>query len=247
MIGAVIIAIFSAKICLWINAFSFFISVLILWSLKLPEPKLSKRDLEDLNLRASIKSTFSVLTQQKRLRLFLVFSLLALIILMICESQMVILLKSLYPSRPNLLGYVIGTSGVGAILMGLILGKIKNLKNYFPLLALSLISMALGYGLVGLIPMNASLIYLLLISLIQGFGFGGILVLYSYVIKREVPEKILGRVYGTLGMFQSIMLLIGSALGGFLVSGMGASHTYFLMGCVALVLTLGVFIKRRCL
>lgn len=50
-----------------------------------------------------------------------------------------------------------------------------------------------------------------------GIGFGSVLVVYGYVVKKEVPENILGRVYGIgpsdvfLGIGILFLLLMGLA------------------------------------
>ncbi|MCP4473166.1 MAG: hypothetical protein GY821_01035 [Gammaproteobacteria bacterium] len=49
--------------------------------------------------------------------------LIAFALIMMAETQTVILLHHIFPERENLLGYIVGISGLGSVLVGVFLSK----------------------------------------------------------------------------------------------------------------------------
>jgi MFS family permease len=164
---------------------------------------------------------------------------------MMVEMQLVILLRDIIPSRPNLLGYVIGFSAAGSVLAAIWLSRKKDIKQFGLLLVLCFICVAIGYGFMGNYQTSWPIATFFTASLISGFGLGIAFVLQTYAVKREIKGKDTGRVNGLLSMAQGISFGIGVAFSGTLINIAGAREAFVLIGAICLCFALLCLILRK--
>ncbi|MCW5590145.1 MAG: MFS transporter [Legionellales bacterium] len=240
MLGAVLVAISSPEACLAINAVSFFISSAILFWLKpLSNSIHSEQSLENVNQEIgekNFKLTWRLIKKSQLLSYFLPLTLIGFLVVMMVELQLVILLREIIPSRPNLLGYVIGCSAIGSVLSGLWLSRKQVVTQFGGYTVLCYLCVALGYSVMGVYRTQWPIELFLVASLLSGIGLGIIFVLQAYAIKKEIPSDAMGRFFGILSFLQGIIYGAGVAFGGSLITAVGARDAFLGVGIMCLVL-----------
>ncbi len=242
MLGAVVVALSSAEVCLGINAVSFFISagiLLFLQPIRGEEPNEKADEVIKEVKESNFKLTFRLLKQSQLLKYLVPLVLLGSLFIMMVELQLVILLRDIIPARPNLLGYVIGFSAIGSILAGLWLSRKASIEQFGWYMVLCYIVVAIGYSFMGLYQTSWPLVCFLLAALLSGFGLGIVFVLQPYAIRKEIPGKQIARVSGVLSIMQGIAYGVGVGFGGSLITTVGARESFIIVAAVCLVL--GIF------
>lgn len=246
-LGALIVAAYTPKWCLVINAISFFVSVFILLSLKsvveIPTQIESVRHI----LRQSKEAWHFLMRASALLKTMMQVTLGLFIFLMMGFSQVVLLLKHLFPQDPSILGVFMAVSGVGSLITGAWMSQKKKITNYAGYLSVSFLLIALNYGLLGVYQAHWGVYPVYLLSLIDGLGFGIAVVLYGYVMQKETPQTHMGRVSGLAGMLQGIVFVIGSLLGGVVVELLGIRMMFVLVGIACLFVVMLVLSRRKVL
>lgn len=249
MLGAVVVAISSPKACLAINAGSFFLSSFILVFLKpLKEDLAAKQqdEKEEVLKESNFKLTLRLIKQSQLLKFLVPLILLGSLFIMMVELQLVILLRDLIPTRPNLLGYVIGFSALGSVLSAVWLSRKQGIKQFGWYMVLCYFCVAIGYGFMGIYQVNWPIVFFFAASLLSGFGLGIVFVLQTYAIKKEVHGKKIGRVTGVLSILQGIAYAVGVGFGGDLITAVGAREAFLAVGIACLVFgVLTVLLSRK--
>jgi MFS family permease len=133
---------------------------------------------------------------------------------------------------PHTLGFLLGASGVGALISAVSLALRKTVRGLTTMIQLSaaLFGMGLiGFGLSRYLPLSLGLM------LIVGFGMMQGMAASNTVIQTLVPEEMRGRVMSYYSMAFVGMAPFGSLLAGALAHRLGAPHAVMITGafCVA--------------
>jgi MFS family permease len=133
---------------------------------------------------------------------------------------------------PHTLGFLLGASGVGALISAVSLALRKTVRGLTTMIQIS--AALFGFGLIGF---GLSRIFLLSMALmlIVGFGMMQGLAASNTVIQTLVPEDKRGRVMSYYTMAFVGMAPFGSLLAGSLAHRLGAPHAIMITGafCVA--------------
>lgn len=133
---------------------------------------------------------------------------------------------------PHTLGFLLGASGVGALISAVSLALRKTVRGLTTMIQLS--AALFGFGLIGF-GLSRSLPLSLLLMLIVGFGMMQGMAASNTVIQTLVPEDMRGRVMSYYTMAFVGMSPFGSLLAGALAHRLGAPHAVMITGafCVA--------------
>ncbi len=133
---------------------------------------------------------------------------------------------------PHTLGFLLGASGVGALISAVSLALRKTVRGLTTMIQVSAALFGLGligFGLSRFLPLS------LLLMLIVGFGMMQGMAASNTVIQTLVPDDKRGRVMSFYTMAFMGMSPFGSLLAGSLADRFGASHAVMITGafCVA--------------
>jgi MFS family permease len=133
---------------------------------------------------------------------------------------------------PHTLGFLMGASGVGALISAVSLALRKNVRGLTTMIQIS--AALFGFGLIGF-GLSRSLWLSLLLMLITGFGMMQGLAASNTVIQTLVQEDKRGRVMSYYTMAFVGMTPFGSLLAGALAHRVGAPHAVMITGafCIA--------------
>ncbi|MGA2389488.1 MAG: MFS transporter [Candidatus Sulfotelmatobacter sp.] len=132
---------------------------------------------------------------------------------------------------PHTLGFLLGASGVGALISAISLALRKTVRGLTTMIQIS--AAVFGAGLIGF---GLSRIFLLsmFLMLIVGFGMMQGLAASNTVIQTLVPEDMRGRVMSYYTMAFVGMAPFGSLLAGTLAHHLGAPHAVMITGAFCL-------------
>jgi MFS family permease len=251
MCGAVVVAISSPQYCLGINAISFFLSSIILLFLKpltanFNQLKKEPDDQDEGTTQSNFKMALNVVKKSQLLRYFIPFIIAAAFFVMMVELQLVILVRDIIPTRPDIFGFVIGFSALGSLLIGLWLSRKKTIVNFGAYLALCFCCVAVGYTVMGLYQTRLPLALFYLASMLSGVGVGVISVLLPYAIRVEIDGEKLGRVSGVLSMITGMCYLFGVIIGGSVITLLGARDAFLTVaGILAILFVLSALFQHK--
>ena len=150
--------------------------------------------------------------------------------------QVPFLIRSIGIVSPALIGLAVAVSSAFSGVSGLAYPRLRQLLGYAGVYALSFVLMALGYGLIALLPTYAAILVGLVLA---GLGVGLFFPNSALLVMSLAPAHGRGRVSGGLtasvflGQFSSPILIQPIVAAGGLVAGFGAA-------AIALVVVAGV-------
>jgi len=237
MLGALLVAWWSIESCLWIDAASFFISAGIAltfiksWSV----PTIADTQESASNFWHELCEGWHYVWQHTILRRLFLLCVPSLLVLVMTEAQFVTLLKVLAPYQPELLGWLTGVSGMGALIVGYLVTRYKGLTQ-FKMLSVALVLQALSYLALGVCSVHTATLWLVIIMLLHGAGFGLVMVLFGYLIQHLSPADKIGRISSLSRMSNNIAMLIGALFSGFLVLFLGVSMLFIVVALIMICL-----------
>jgi len=242
IVGALLLILFPARTCIAINAVSFFLSAMILYTLPADKPSSIPDTIHSNNHKKNwlqeIKSGAQFIWHHK-----LILNLVGLVMVwsicsMVRNSQIAIFLYHLLPKEPHVLGYVLGLDGLGAVITGSLLSHKGDIEHY----ALYFI---VGFFLIGIGTLGIAIYqthwprFLFYISpLFLGFGVGINSVIYGYLLKKETAENQIGCVYGISSALQNSALAFGTIISGFLVLQFGVREVFIGLALTLFILSI---------
>jgi MFS family permease len=228
-IAGVVIAAVGEGYCFAIDGFSYIAVVLSLLMMRVP-PFILKRAttsmLEQLQEGWSYVVHFSPI--RTILSLFALLSLMGMPFMVL----MPIFASQILHGGPHTLGYLMGASGVGALVSALSLALRKSVKGLTTMIQIAAIMFGCGLILFGLSHYLALSLFLMLIV---GFGMMQGLSASNTVIQTLVPEDKRGRVMSYYTMAFVGMAPFGSLLAGALAHRFGAPHAVMITGTCCLI------------
>jgi len=133
---------------------------------------------------------------------------------------------------PHTLGYLMGASGVGALISALSLAVRKTVLGLGRMIPIAAVSFGAGLVLFGL---SRVLWLSMLMMLLTGFGMMQGMAASNTIIQTVVPEDRRGRVMSYYTMAFVGMAPFGSLLAGGLAHLLGAPHTVIITGTVVIL------------
>jgi MFS family permease len=228
-IAGVVIAAVGEGYCFAIDGISYIAVVLSLLTMRVPPSTLKRATTTMLE---QLKEGWTYVVNFRPIRTIL--SLFALLSLM---GMPFVVLMPIFASQilhggPHTLGYLMGASGVGALISALSLALRKSVKGLTTMIQIAAIMFGTGLILFGL---SRSLVLSLFLMLIVGFGMMQGLSASNTVIQTLVPEDKRGRVMSYYTMAFVGMSPFGSLLAGTLAHRFGAPHAVIITGTCCLI------------
>jgi MFS family permease len=145
---------------------------------------------------------------------------------------MPIFASQVFHGGPHTLGYLMGASGVGALISAISLAMRKSVRGLTTMIQIAAIMFGSGLILFGL---SHVLALSLVLMLIVGFGMMQGLAASNTIIQTLVPEDKRGRVMSYYTMAFVGMAPFGSLLAGTLAHRFGAPHAVMITGTCCLI------------
>lgn len=214
--------------CFAIDGFSYIAVVISLLMMRLPASTLKRAT---ASMFEQLREGWSYVVNFSPIRTIL--TLFALVSLM---GMPFIVLMPIFASQilhggPHTLGYLMGASGVGALVSALSLALRKSVRGLTTMIQIAAIMFGTGLILFGL---SHHLALSLFLMLIVGFGMMQGLAASNTVIQTLVPEDKRGRVMSYYTVAFVGMTPFGSLLAGALAHRFGAPHAVMITGAFCL-------------
>jgi MFS family permease len=228
-IAGLVIGAIGEGYCFAIDGVSYIAVVISLIMMRLPASTLKRATTSMLE---QLREGWSYVVNFRPIRTIL--TLFALLSLM---GMPFIVLMPIFASQvlhggPHTLGYLMGASGVGALISALSLALRKSVRGLTTMIQIAAVMFGTGLILFGLSHYLALSLFLMLIV---GFGMMQGLAASNTVIQTLVPEDKRGRVMSYYTMAFVGMTPFGSLLAGTLAHRFGAPHAVIITGTFCLV------------
>lgn len=234
LLGGIVASFFAPAICLVINACSFILSVVLLLPLRNVEKNLSsfhdRRDERAVSLHQSWREGWSIFFRNRILLYSAVFSLLAMMTIQLADAQFPVILREKLPLYPEMMGYVVSTIGLGALLTVTWLHRLQELRSYGWVLGGGVFLIGVCFCWIALYQTDSSRYWLLVAALFAGVGTGLSTVGTNYLVQKETPREALGRVRGIIDSLTNATFLIAPLLGGWIMTVWGPSLAFLRVG-----------------
>ena len=148
----------------------------------------------------------------------------------VSDSQFIVLLREVPDHAIHLLGYIMASSGAGMIAASVILNK-KEVHSYLKALSLSAFGMGISMALYGLLihfPVSIVTVLFILLSLMAGFSFGMAFIPFNVMVQKQTPERLTGRVFGTINSVSTMAVVMGTMTGGMISQFAGVTRDFIL-------------------
>lgn len=241
-LGGLLTAAFGVQACFLVNACTFLISALFLFNVpgRSQTPAGEQTDggkrtgQEKESFLGNLAEGLRGITSIPVIAYGLLALSLVMLVLQIADSQTIVLFREIEGLPSNLLGWCIALSGVGTLLAALL---VRVLKAWTPLG-----KMGVGAALMGILFFVAGvlaeyesfsgigILMMLACFLLVGLGAGMTFIPFQIELQKRTPERMTGRVFGTVNSVLSVSSLIGPVIGGYLVTAFGAVTAFEMSG-----------------
>ncbi len=152
--------------------------------------------------------------------------------------------RDVFHGGPLTLGWLMGCSGAGALIITLLLASRRSPQGldrlaWLGLGTAALVTLAFSY--------NHSLALALPLLFLSGGSFIAIVTSCNIMLQSVVPDRLRGRVMALYSMSFLGMMPLGSLLNGVLARNLGTPNTFLLSGCIALILVTTLYFRRHTL
>ncbi len=235
-IGATLIGFVSPKLCILINAIAFTISAIILLFILLNKEmkeqttvKIEVTEVES-SFWSSWRQGWRIVYKSRVLYVSLLAMVLGFTALQMVDFQFPILFREIAPNLPEIAGWLMGATGLGAVTMIIVLNRFKKLTHYGLLFGAGMLLIGGAFGGIGLLREGFLIILPIILGFFGGLGVGLLTITFQYLIQTETTEKDIGRVSGIANSAISLTVLASPLIGGFLVQTFGTSPVFIAVG-----------------
>jgi MFS family permease len=228
-IAGLLVGALGEGICFLLNAVSFFAIIFTLLAMKIPKKKTEIEHPPVFHgLREGYRYAFGFPPILYVLVLVATISLLGMSYMVL----MPVFARDILHGGPQTLGFMMGASGIGALVGSFYLASRRSILGMAKLLAVA--TGAFGAGII-IFSFSRSIPLSMFIMLFTGFGMILHMTASNTILQTIVDEDKRGRTMSLLGMSSMGMAPFGSLLAGFLANKIGAPNTLVISGlaCVA--------------
>ena len=228
-LAGIVIAAVGEGYCFAIDGFSYIAVVVSLLMMQVPPSSIKRAA---TSMFEQLKEGWSYVASFTPIRTILTLFALNSLMGMPFIVLMPIFASQVLHGGPHTLGYLMGASGVGALISALSLALRKSVRGLTTMIQIS--AFLFGSGLI-LFGLSRHLILSLLLMLVVGSGMMQGLAASNTVIQTLVPEDKRGRVMSYYTMAFVGMAPFGSLLAGFLAHRLGAPHAVMITGTFCII------------
>jgi MFS family permease len=191
------------------------------------------------------KEGWSFMLRSRLLLNSMLFGLVGALAIQMIDFQFTSLFRLLAPSEESMLGWLVAATGVGAILMIMVMNTMNRGTGYGWKLGTGYVLIGISVGGLGLLQPGVSSLPVMLLGFVLGLGNGMFMITFNYCLQKETPPHMTGRVFGIQSTILSGVMIGAPLLGGMLVQAAGPSRIFFNFGIViTLIGVLGMIFGR---
>lgn len=241
LLGASILAFASPFFCILLNACSFVLSAILLYTLPLrPESERScenpKAGKERITVDAWLEG-WRFIARHRQIQISFLFAMAAGMAIQCVDAQFAVLFREVAPTQPEMIGWVTSSIGIGSLIIMLYIKKQGTWPSHTMIygggtLLLALLFISLGImkpGDPAWLPISG--------GVIGGLGNGLLLLGIQLVLQRETPEYLIGRMTGIIDSLRSTIFISAPLFGGILINQIGVSSAFLAIGITLLLLS----------
>lgn len=247
LLGGLLLAIVSAKICLLINAISFVVAGFILLTIKEVKVRTSVEEGDTKEKQAFKKSWqegWQFIYKNKVIFWSIVIQFVAMMVIQLVDNQFAILFENIAPDKPSFFGFAIASVGLGAVLSISQLNKRKHL-NYGLTLGFGILLLGIGFTGFSFLPQGFPVLFMIALGVLCGIGNGMWMVTGNFILQHETPEKMVGRVFGIFNVVMSVVFIVAPLSGGIFIHFMGPTHIFQFVGITILLFSIFILLFRN--
>lgn len=247
LLGGLLLAVVSPKICLFINAVSFIIAGLLLLTIRSIKANVSAKEKNKdaaPSFKESWKEGWRFIYQNKVIFWSIVIQFIAMMVIQLVDNQFAILFESIAPENPSFMGFAIASVGLGAVLSISQLNKKKQL-NYGKTLGFGILLLGIGFTGFSMLAQGFPIILMLCFGLLAGLGNGMWMVTGNFILQNETPEDMVGRVFGILNVIMSVVFIVAPLSGGIFIHYLGPNYIFQFVGVSIIIISILVLIFRN--
>jgi MFS family permease len=236
-VAGILIAILGEGMCFLLNGVSFFAVIVALLAMRMTP---HKRETEKTQVLKGLKEGFAYAFGFQPIRLMILFLGWISLVGMACTTLMPIFAKDILHGTSQTYGFLMATSGMGAVIGAIYLASRKSIIGLGRIIIVA--SSLFGIGLISF-SLSRLLWLSLFLSLLTGFGMMVHLASSNTILQTMVDDDKRGRVMSLYAMALMGMAPFGSLAGGSLAAKIGAPHTLIVGGALCILGSL-IFAKK---
>lgn len=234
-IAGILIASFNEGICFMINSLSYIAVILALLAMKIKPESIDIR--KEINVLGEFMEGVNYVASSKPMRNVIIYLGVSSLIGMSYPVLMPIFAKEILHGGPHTLGFLMSSSGLGALLGALNLAGRESFKGLEKLICFA--SLIFGFGLIGLSVLTNIWVSLALMFAI-GYGMVVIIAACNTLVQHMVEDSKRGRVMSLFTMAFIGTSPVGNLVGGAIAQKAGVSNTFLLIG-IAMIISVLIF------
>jgi MFS family permease len=228
-IGGILISLLGEGMCFLLNGISFIAVIIALLAMKITKKEIRSRSSQVFK---GMKEGFTYAFGFPPIRSLLLLLALTSLTAMPYTVLMPVFAKNILHGGPQTLGFLLGASGVGALVGAIYLASRTSVLGLGKLIVIA--SSIFGIGLIAF-SISRILWLSLLLLVLTGFGMMVQMVSSNTVLQTIVEEDKRGRVMSLYTMAFMGMVPFGSLLAGSLASKIGAPGTVIISGAACIL------------
>lgn len=190
LLGGLALAFLTPQWCILLNALLRGCSYLLLLSVKYirqdeADSKHSEAQEGKLTLLKMWQEGWTFLLRSRLLLTAMLFGLTGALVIQVVDFQFTSLFRIFAPERESLLGWMVAATGVGAVLIILILNKLKSEGGYGWKLGTGYVLIGGSIAALGLLQPGTSMLWVLLFGFVLGTGNGMFMVTFNYCLQKK--------------------------------------------------------------
>ncbi|MUG65816.1 MFS transporter [Paenibacillus campinasensis] len=218
LVGGTIAGVYAPNLCILINGAALFLSAMMIFGLRRDEGIV---DSTGANAKTPVwkawREGWSVVIRTRMLFLSFTVSFFGFLVVQMVDVQFPILFRTIAPSQPELVGWLMSFTGVGALIMIMILIRMKNLRHMGLLLGLGMALIAAGFGGSSFLEEGFHRFNAFGLALLLGLGVGLHTIVTQYTLQMFSTPETIGRVSSMYSSLMSLSILTAPICGAFLV------------------------------
>lgn len=245
VVGGLLVAASGPRSAFIVDSLTFLASAALLSRLPSLRPEAPSGAALDQALLAGFRSGLDCIVQRKALLLAVAAIVLEMLIVESNDSLFVLAAKGLGMGEA-LVGIAIGCSGAGNVIGAMFIGQWGRHARPFGIMGggqmiVGVVEASIGVAL--LTGLRGGGVWLPLL-LINGAGFACIWTSFSYILQRETPPELMGRVTATATGLYTAFGLVGPPAGAVLAQRTSVGLVYAVTACALLLLGMVVMLLR---
>lgn len=237
-IAGVLVSSVGAGWCFAINFFCILPSVILVFLMKFDDVKSEK--IKNESIFEGLKEGLSYIFHSRQISLLLSFLAIFSFIALAYPILTPIYTKDVLHANADILGYIMGCAGIGALFGSILLASKSSLRGLKYIICGGAAILSIGFILMGLIHIKA-VVYFLMFCI--GFGMISAITSDNMTLQSIVDNDKRGRVMSIYTVCFMGATSLSNFVSGAIAQVIGISHTYILFGIVMLIVSLFFTIK----